>query len=112
MIDKEELRRILLLTGEPQELVDAYCEWYYGPHGFGWCMDQMAAAFEAMRQMVVDAGDQLLDALDALDALEPIPIPREKPKRPPKYDGPQNKGRAWTRQPPRLARSDCRKMRR
>lgn len=32
--------------------------------------------------------------------------------RPPRYAGPQNKGRSWSSQPPRLARSSCRKYRR
>lgn len=46
-------------------------------------------------------------------AVDPEEMPRkpERP-RPPKYAGPQNKGRAWNRQPPRLARSYCRKVRR
>lgn len=38
--------------------------------------------------------------------------PRQKLPRPPKYAGPANKGRTWSRQPPRQARSHCRKMRR
>lgn len=55
---------------------------------------------------------EIMDGL-ADYAVEPEEIPR-KPKqpRPPKYAGPQNKGREWNRQPPRLARSCCRKMRR
>lgn len=58
---------------------------------------------------VAESLEQLLEALAAGDFPEK---PRQKLPRPPRYAGPQNKGREWTRQPPRLARSDCRKMRR
>lgn len=112
MIPEEELRRILLLEGNPQEMVDAYCEWFYGPHGWAWCLDQIEAAYEALRRMVADNADSIKEMLDAIADMEIIYLPKTTPRRPPRYAGPKNKGRAWNRQPPRLARSDCRKMRR
>ena len=57
-------------------------------------------------QSLQEIVDQLADL-----AADPPP-PKKKPPRPPRYAGPQNKGRTWNRQPPRLARSCCRKMRR
>lgn len=109
MIPEEQLRRLLLQEGYPQEMVDKYCAWYYGPTGWEWCLDQIAAAYEALRQMVAA---NMEDMLDELRDLEIIYLPKTTPPRPPRYAGPQNKGRAWNRQPPRLARSCCRKMRR
>lgn len=109
MITEEELRRVLLLEGHPQELVDQYCEWYYGPHGWAWCLDQIAAAYEALRQMAAASMEDILAELEDLEIIYP---PKTTPRRPPRYAGPKNKGRAWNRQPPRLARSNCRKMRR
>jgi hypothetical protein len=112
MITEEELRRILLLAGHPQELVDAYCEWYFGPYGFDWCMDQMAAVFEAIKAALVQTAESMEEFMAELQGPAYDPEPYKEHRRPPRYAGPQNKGRAWTRQPPRLARSSCRKYRR
>lgn len=112
MIDEEELRQLLLREGHPQKLVDAYCEWFYGPTGWAWCLDQIESAFDAMRQIIAGAADQMEKMLAQITDMEIIYPPKTKPRRPPRYAGPQNKGRTWNRQPPRLARSDCRKMRR
>lgn len=109
MITEEELRRSLLLNGHPQEMVDAFCKWYYGPHGWAWCLEQVEAAYEALRRLVAAGMEDMLDEMQDIEIIYP---PKTAPRRPPRYAGPQNKGRAWNRQPPRLARSDCRKMRR
>lgn len=66
---------------------------------------------EALRQMTAPSTECLRQALEDLRA-GIIYTPRKKLPRPPRYAGPQNKGRPWTRQPPRVARSCCRKMRR
>lgn len=91
------------------------------PDGFWEAVEELAEiarAFceqlgEALRQAFAPRAESLRQALEALaaEAYTPEP-PRKKPPRPPRYAGPQNKGREWTRQPPRLARSDCRKYRR
>lgn len=73
---------------------------------------------EALRQALAPCTESLRQALEALaaEAYTPDPLrkkpPRKKPPRPPRYAGPQNKGREWNRQPQRLARSHCRKNRR
>ena len=66
---------------------------------------------EAMRQMLAPFAESLRQAIEDIKA-GTIYTPRKKLPRPPKYAGPANKGRQWTRQPPRQARSNCRKMRR
>jgi uncharacterized coiled-coil protein SlyX len=66
---------------------------------------------EAMRKIINPFAECLRQALEDIKA-GIIYTPRKKLPRPPRYAGPQNKGRSWTRQPQRLARSDCRKMRR
>lgn len=66
---------------------------------------------EAMRQITAPLAESLRQALEDIQA-GAVYTPRKKLPRPPKYAGPANKGRTWTRQPPRLARSSCRKMRR
>lgn len=66
---------------------------------------------QVLLQAFAPAAEILVKALE--DLADDYPVkPRQKLPRPPRYAGPQNKGRLWTRQPPRLARSDCRKMRR
>ena len=71
--------------------------------------EEFARALESYNQQKIQ------EALESLAdmGVDPEEIPRkpERP-RPPKFAGPQNKGRAWTRQPQRLARSCCRKCRR
>lgn len=66
---------------------------------------------EAMRKLVAPFAKCLLQALEEMRS-GIVYTPRKKLPGPPRYAGPQNKGRSWTRQPPRLARSDCRKVRR
>lgn len=68
---------------------------------------------DALRQAFAPYTESLRQTLEALatEVYTPGP-PRKKPPRPPRYAGPQNKGREWTRQPQRLARSHCRKNRR
>lgn len=68
---------------------------------------------EALRQAFAPAADSIRQAIEELAAAGTGPeIPRKKLPRPPRYAGPQNKGRSWTRQPPQMARSHCRKYRR
>ena len=113
MIDREELRRVILLEGYTEEQADAFCEWYYGPYGWEYTIDQMAAAFEEIKRAIAKTAELWEEYLTELRDLALDPLPRyEAPRRPPRYAGPQNKGRSWTRQPPRLARSCCRKIRR
>lgn len=66
---------------------------------------------EAMRQLTAPFAESLRQALEDIKT-GIVYEPRKKLPRPPKFAGPQNKGRAWNQQPPRLARSCCRKMRR
>ena len=66
---------------------------------------------EALRQLVAPFAESLRQTLEEIKA-GTVCTPRKNLPRPPKFAGPQNKGRAWSRQPPRLARSCCRKMRR
>ena len=71
------------------------------------------AMAEALRQAFAPLADSIRQAIEELAAYGTGPeIPRKKLPRPPRYAGPQNKGRSWTRQPPRVARSCCRKYRR
>ncbi len=55
---------------------------------------------------------ELEELLAQIADMEIIYPPKTTPRRPPRYAGPQNKGRAWTRQPPRVARSSCKRNRR
>ena len=66
---------------------------------------------EALRQMWAPFTESLRQAIEEIKT-GAIYTPRQKLPRPPKYAGPQNKGRSWDRQPPRQARSHCRKYRR
>lgn len=89
-------------------------------------MAALAEALQKIAEAVQQSCEQLSKALsdmvtpfaeDLRQILEDIQTgvvytPPQKLPTPPKYAGPQNKGRSWTRRPPRLARSDCRKMRR
>lgn len=76
-------------------------------------VEAFATVWESIYQAFSVLGDSLQQSLElmAAEAYTPDP-PRKKPPRPPRYAGPQNKGREWNRQPKRLARSSCRKMRR
>lgn len=82
-------------------------------------LQKMAAAAQqsceqlskAMSELIAPFAECLRQALEDIKA-GTVYTPRKKLPRPPKYAGPANKGRTWTRQPPRLARSSCRKMRR
>lgn len=67
--------------------------------------------FQAMQQLAEPFAECLRQALEDINA-GTMHTPRKKLPRPPRYAGPTNKGREWTRQPPRLARSCCRKNRR
>lgn len=111
MIDREDLHKIILLEGYTQEQADAYCEWYFGPYGWKWSIDQMAAAFEAIKQAIGPTVAAIEEMLAEIKEQEYFYEKEELP-RPPKCAGPQNKGRTWSNQPPRLARSHCRKYRR
>lgn len=66
---------------------------------------------QALREAFTPFAECLRQAIEDIKA-GTVYTPRKKLPRPPKYAGPANKGRQWTRQPPRLARSSCRKMRR
>ena len=66
---------------------------------------------EALRQMIEPFAECLRQTMEQIET-GAIFKPRKPLPRPPKYAGPANKGRSWTRQPPRVARSSCRKYRR
>ena len=95
MIDQETLAELVEAIQKISEDVQQDCE-------------RLA---EAMRQMIAPFAESLRQAIEDIKA-GTVYTPRKKLPRPPKYAGPANKGRQWTRQPPRLARSNCRKMRR
>lgn len=111
MITKEELRQLLETEGYNPEEIDEMCARHFHAE-----MDMQAAldawvellkSIEQAFKPVAEMWERLLHEL----ATAPPP-PKKNPPRPPRNDGPQNKGRSWTRQPPRLARSCCRKIRR
>lgn len=95
MIDQETLAELVEAIQKVADAVQQDCE-------------RLA---EAMRQMLAPFAESLRQAIEDIKA-GTVYTPRKKLPRPPKYAGPANKGRTWTRQPPRQARSDCRKMRR
>lgn len=95
MIDEETLHE---LAEAIQKIADAVRQ----------STEQMA---EAMCEFWRPFAESLRQAIEDIKA-GTVYTPRKKLPRPPKYAGPANKGRQWTRQPPRLARSNCRKMRR
>lgn len=109
MIDQETLEKIALAYQEAaecwQKIMDAWAEAMPG------ILREMEQLGEALRKAFAPAAESLRQVLEEIQA-GTIYKPREKLPRPPRYAGPQNKGRAWNRQPPRLARSCCRKMRR
>lgn len=123
MITEEELRQIMEAEGYNPEEIDEACATNYGAIKD---LDELAKAIQeiaenvrqacetmgkALREAFAPAAESLRQALEAL-AAECQAKPRQKLPRPPRYEGPQNKGRTWTRQPLRQARSSCRKMRR
>lgn len=107
---EERLRRAMY--GQPQEVVDAFCEWYFGHNGFSWALDQIASVFEAFKALLSPFVASMAEFLSSLNDPALFDQPRKERRRPPRYAGPQNKGRSWTRQPPRVARSNCRRTRR
>jgi len=87
------------------------------PPGFWEKVEEIAEIERAYCEQLREAFDKIVAPYaacvrQAAEEIGAIYTPRKKLPRPPRYAGPQNKGRSWTRQPPRLARSDCRKMRR
>lgn len=95
MINQEELHKLAEAIQKISETVQQDCE-------------RLA---EAMREMIAPFAECLRQALEEIKAGTAY-TPRKPLPRPPKYAGPQNKGREWNRQLPRLARSSCRKIRR
>lgn len=112
MIDRETLQYLVLQAGYTLEQADAYCDWYFGPTGYEWCIAQADAALSYMRQLIAQSAETFAEMLDEMADLAYIQLPDKQWPRPPRHAGPQNKGRSWNRQPPRQARSNCRKMRR
>lgn len=123
MITEEELLQIMEAEGYSPEEIDKACATNYGAIKD---LDELAKAIQeiaenvrqacetlgkALREAFAPAAERLRQALEAL-ATDYQAKPRQKLPRPPRCAGPQNKGRSWIRQPPRLARSSCRKMRR
>lgn len=102
MIDQETMAELAVAY---QKMAEAMQE----------AMDGMAQELErlgaALRDMWAPFTEDLRQAIDEIKT-GAIYTPRQKLPRPPKCSGPQNKGRTWSRQPPRLARSHCRKYRR
>lgn len=106
----DKLREALIAAGESKEAAWEAAEKMRKAVG---AMEEVLEAFESLRRSILDAFAPSLGYLEELAELLTAPLPpKEKPPRPPRSAGPQNKGRSWTRQPPRLARSCCRKMRR
>lgn len=112
MIDRETLHEAILKMGHTEAIADAFCDWYFDPAGYQYSIDQMEAVLETARQAIAAAATSFSEMLDEMTDLVYIQLPDKQWPRPPRYAGPQNKGRSWNRQPPRLARSNCRKMRR
>lgn len=108
MVTEEQLREAL--HGESDAVQAAFWAWYYSPNGFPLFVDQMIAALDRIRQVVgmtVESLESLAAAIQDIVA-DTLPTqPRKGYGRPPRYAGPANKGRSWTRQPPRVARSNC-----
>lgn len=74
--------------------------------------EDAVAAFETIVERIKQTMEDLDAVAAAIQAMASIPIPRKEHRRPPRYAGPQNKGRSWNRQPPRVARSNCPRRRR
>lgn len=76
----------------------------------------IATWVEMCERLAVYVSESLHDALqamtDAICGLSYNVQPKKKHPRPPRYDGPKNKGRPWNMAPQRVARSDCRRYRR
>ncbi len=102
MIDQETLAELAVAYQKMAETMQEILD------GMAMELDRLG---EAMRNMCTYFPKALRQALEEIEA-GVVYTPRKKLPRPPRYAGPQNKGRAWNRQPPRLARSCCRKMRR
>lgn len=110
MDNMDDLREAMSRIGSSAEDAGAACDKL---RDVADALYSCAAAYEIMQEMLRRIGEAFGAYMGepAELATEPLP-PKKAPPRPPLYAGPQNKGRTWTRQPPRLARSCCRKMRR
>lgn len=107
MIDREQLRQAMELNGYDQESIDKF-------------MPLMIDIAERVAGIIIDIWEStvsFLRSINMADLLEDLasavavclrstrkPLPR-----PPRYAGPQNKGRMWTLAPSRVARSHCKR---
>ena len=109
MITEAELRQAMEAQGYTQEEIEKIAAWHFPRIDLQEAVDE----FVAMLQRIANYFESTREEWEQLLDLATLPpLPKKDPPRPPRYAGPQNKGRSWTRQPPRLARSSCRKMRR
>lgn len=106
MIDQKELRRLMELEGHDPETIDKVLAWYYGtPAG----PDQLAAMLDLLRAEMAEAVQSMAELWEALTgAAQPLQK-KEKPRRPPRCIGPNNKATMRAQRPARTARSGCRK---
>lgn len=110
MIAEENLRQLMEAEGYSPEEIDETCARYSQNLQK---MQEAAKEWVEMMERIAQAFASTKEICEELLELATMPPPPKKEApRPPRYAGPQNKGRSWTRQPPRLARSSCRKYRR
>lgn len=109
MITEAELRQLMEAQGYTQEGIEDMAAMVFPYADLEAAVDEWVAMLQRLVNYFESAREVWPQLLD-LGTLPPFP--KKDPPRPPRYAGPQNKGRSWTRQPPRLARSSCRKMRR
>lgn len=109
MITEAELRQLLEAEGYTQEEIEYMAAMCFPYADLAAAVDEWVAMLQRLANYFESAKEVFSHLMD-LGTLPPLP--KKDPPRPPRYAGPQNKGRSWTRQPPRLARSSCRKMRR
>lgn len=105
----EQVRIILEAEGYTPEQIDAALQ--ITKQGLA----SISEALEAVRDAFVHWVDEIIpwmeDLLAQIGEINFTTPPKMAP-RPPRYAGPKNKGNPYTQQPPRVARSCCRKMRR
>lgn len=110
MIAEEELRQIMEAEGYDPEKIDEIHAWYFQTQQ---ALGEALKEWTEMLERIALAFHHVQEIFMQLQDLATTPPPQKKePPRPPRYAGPKNKGRSWTRQPTRQARSSCRKMRR
>lgn len=104
----EQLRQILAAEGYTQEQIDKMLR--VTKQGVEIIIDAMEALRDAFAYWVDKFTPWMEDILAQIAEIN-YTTPAKRLPRPPRYAGPKNKGNPYTQQPPRVARSCCRKMR-